>query len=232
VNEQAAGAAEDARQVLVIEDDPAIARLVKLVLSSSGFSVTITTDGESGISAAREQQRAVVLLDMTLPGIPGREVLNTLVRECSAPVIVLTAAHSPELLLECMQAGAFDVTLKPFDPDDLEACVKLAVREEFSHTSTLPVVRAGRIQLDFSTYCLSNRFDGREAMPLLSFSEWRLLEILAAHPGQTVLYQELLGRVWGPSFRPHLKLLEAWMERLRKKVGLSEFHGIGYALVV
>jgi DNA-binding response OmpR family regulator len=170
-----------------------------------------------------------VLLDLTLPGISGKDTLAALSKPGGPRVVVLTGVDSADALVECLNMGAFDIALKPFDPDDLEYCVKLALGDEVERESSQAPVHAGPVTLDFQACRLDNRF-GRA--PQLSLSEWRLLEVLAAHAGQAVLYQELLGRVWGPSFRSHLPFLDAWMARLQKKVGLSEFHGVGYALVV
>ena len=220
------------KQILLIEDDAAISRLVRMVLLGAGVRMTHAEDGESGLHQAESQRFDAVLLDLTLPGISGPEVLKALTFRGTTPVIVLTASDAQETLAECVRCGAFDVVRKPFDPEKLAACVQLAVGETPANATKQGPVKSGDLMLDFGAYRLTSQYANPGHTTQLSLSEWRILERLAATPGEVVLYQELLGRVWGPGFRGHVQFLQAWIERLSKKVPLSVSHGVGYALVV
>lgn len=216
------------QHVLVIEDDPAVGRLMTFVLTDAGFQVSITPDAEVGLATAKEDRPDVVLLDLNLQRLSCQDTLTALKKSSQVPVIVLTYADFEDVLVECLQLGGFDIAFKPFDPDDLEACVRLAVGVDLTRSTSLPTLKGVNLEIDFAAY----RFT-KAGQPLrLSLSEWRLLEVLASRPGQTVLYQELLGRVWGGQFRNRLSFLQVWITRLQKKIGLAEFHGVGYALVV
>jgi two-component system KDP operon response regulator KdpE len=217
---------ETGRHALVIEDDVGLARLVTLILTGAGFRVSLKPDADAGVAATKDDPPDVILLDLALPDLSCGEPLANCQTNYQAPVIVITGAHNQDWLVDCLRMGAFDLALKPFDPEDLEDCVRLAVGADFECPTTVPALRRDDLEIDFASY----RFMRGGQRLRLSLTEWRLLEMLATRPGEVVLDQELLRRVWGPHFRSHLAFLQAWMSRLQKKVGLAEFHGVGYSL--
>jgi two-component system KDP operon response regulator KdpE len=209
-------------RVLLVEDDPALARLVRLILVDAGFDVSIH---DSATALPAKDQLSVVLLDLPLAEVP--DGLTSFSKANSAvPVVLLTSVRSEDVLAEWLQLGAFDILFKPFEPDDLEA----SVRAGAGVSLTFPTVPARATGADFEIDFVNSRLIKKDKHWALSYSEWRLLQALVAHHGEPVLYQELLGRIWGADFRSRLQFLRAWMSRLRRKVGVSEYHGVGYAL--
>ena len=110
----------------------------------------------------------------------------------------------------------------------MEACVALAVGAEVTRPSGQPALKNNLLEFDFAEL----RATKAGIRQPLSFTEWRFLEALASRAGQTVLYQEIMRHAYGPGYREYPRFAQAWAARLSKKVGLSEFLGLGYALIV
>lgn len=214
------------RHVLLIEDDAPTARLVSLVLVGKQFRVTTCRDGEAAHAILREDPADVLLIDIALPGAATAHL--SLLREVRIPVVVLTDINDEAVLVECLQAGVFDIAIKPIAPEELEACVALASGADVTRPSGLPALKNNVLDLDFAALRATR---ARIHLPL-SLSEWRFLEALASRPRQTVLYQEIMRHAYGPGYREYPRLAQAWAARLNKKVGLAEFLGLGYALLI
>jgi DNA-binding response OmpR family regulator len=214
------------RHVLLIEDDPPTGRFVSLVLAGKQFRVTTCRDGEEARAILREDPADVLLIDISPAA--GTTAHLGLLSEVRVPVVVLTDINDEAVLVECMQAGVFDIAIKPIAPEELETCVALAVGADVTRPSDLPALKNTIIELDFAEL-RAIRAGIRQP---LSLSEWRFLEALAGRLGQTVLYQEIMRHAYGPAYREYPRFAQAWAARLNKKVGLAEFLGLGYALVV
>jgi two-component system KDP operon response regulator KdpE len=213
------------RHVLLIEDDAPTGRFVSLVLAAR-FRVTTCRDGEAALAVLREDPVDVVLIDIALPSVAAAQL--SVLSEVRIPVIVLTDMNDEAALVECLQAGAFDLALKPISPEDLETSVALAAGVEVGGVSGQPALKSNLLDIDFAALQATKA----GVRQLLSLSEWRFLEALASRLGQTVLYQEIMRQVHGPGYREYPRLAQAWAARLSKKVGVAEFLGLGYALVV
>ena len=216
-----------ARHVLLVEDDAPIGRLVSLVLTGAQYRVTVCLSGETALMTLQEEPVDVLLLDIPVPAVADARL--GLLREVGkTPVIVMTDLDDETVLVDCLRAGAFDILLKPFVPEQLETAVGLAAGLDVNGISDLPALTSNVLDIDFA----SLRAARSGVRQPLSLSEWRFLEALARRLGQTVLYQEILRHVHGPAFRDYPRLGQAWAARLGKKISLAEFHGLGYALVI
>jgi DNA-binding response OmpR family regulator len=213
------------RHVLLIEDDAPTGRFVSLVLAAR-FRVTTCRDGEAALAVLRVDSVDVVLIDIALPSVAAPQL--SALSDVRVPVIVLTDMNDEAALVECLRAGAFDIALKPIAPEDLEACVALAAGVELARVSDQPALKSNMLDIDFAAM----RAARAGAHQPLSLSEWRFLEALASRLGQTVLYQEIMRHVHGPAYREFPRLAQAWAARLNKKIGVAEFLGLGYALVI
>jgi two-component system KDP operon response regulator KdpE len=217
----------DRRHVLVVEEDPAIGRLVSLVLTGEHYRVTVVDDQAAARVAIQQDSPDVILLDIALPAEAPTQL--ALVREVrQTPVIVITETNDESVLVDALEAGAFDIALKPFAPERLEATVGVACGVQVAGRTDLTSHDRGALTLDFATL---TAVKSGIRQPL-SLSEWRFLEALAARPGQTVLYQEVLRHVLGPAYREYVGVARLIAARLQKKVSLAEYHGVGYALLV
>jgi len=210
--------------VLLFEDDEAMARLIPIMLRSDGIAVHVLSTDDVAALADREPPD-LTLIDLPFDYRAGLDVLAAAGRAWDRPVILISEPRPQQEMVECLTAGAFDLLLKPFAPEDLEHCVQLALgRPTVPHPG--PSMRVARMQVD-----LARRRLARDGNPeIMSLSEWRLLDALAGRLGTPVLYQELISRAWGPEYRNALPYLDAWMARLKRHVAVEEFHGVGYVL--
>jgi two-component system, OmpR family, KDP operon response regulator KdpE len=222
--------------ILVVDDEPAITRLVRTKLESVGHTVIRATHGEEALELLQEQQPDLVVLDLMMPGIDGFETLRRIRATSTVPVIILTARANDVDKLRGLEGGADDYLTKPFNPDELAARINAVLRrsEGAMLSEDQSVLSYPNLEIDLGRRRVT--VDGQEAR--LSRTEWKLLYQLAANAGRVMLHGELLRRVWGPEFVDEIHYLRTWISRLRAKLepGVEEselittFPGIGYRL--
>ena len=208
-------------RILVVEDERTLAGFIEQSLRAEGHAVSVRHDGESGEAAALTGDYALVLLDLTLPGKDGLEVLGGIrSRLPDLPVIVLTARAAIEQRVEGLDRGANDYVTKPFSFDELLARVRTQLRAPGQReSSTLEV--AG-IRMDLRTRRVEQ--DGREIK--LTAREFELLAYLMRHPDQVLSREQILNAVWGFDFDPGTKVLEVYIGYLRRKLAGQETEAI------
>jgi two-component system, OmpR family, KDP operon response regulator KdpE len=204
-----------ASRVLIVEDEPALLRALRINLRARGYDVATASAGREALAEARRRLPDVVLLDLGLPDLDGREVIRELRGWCKAPVIVLSGRASSGDKIGALDAGADDFVTKPFDMEELLARLRAAMRrgDQSPHAA---VFRIGRHEIDIAAHTIAAAA-GREPMHLTP-TEWRLLEILLGAPGQLVGSDRLLGEVWGPGFERSTHYLRFHMAGLRRKL--------------
>jgi len=216
--------------VLVVEDEPGIARFVRRGLESAGFTVEVAVDGPNGLAAADRDDIALVILDLGLPGMTGEEVLVRLRRSRPAlPVIVLTAKDAVADRVANLDAGADDYLVKPFSFAELLARVRARLRSPDQPSGVL--LEAAGLRLDLRTRHVS--IDGGRG-EALSAREFALLELLMRHPGQILSQTQLLDLVWGYDFDGASNVVETYIRHLRRKLGADRIQTVrraGYRLL-
>jgi DNA-binding response OmpR family regulator len=224
------------RLILVVDDEPAIVRLVRAELQSEGYAVLAAASGEEALARLDEDRPDLVVLDLMMPGIDGFETLRRIRTESQVPVIMLTARAGDADKLKGLQGGADDYLTKPFNPEELSARIAAVLRRS---AGGAPVGGRTRLRYPGLEIDLERRrvvVAGDECR--LSRTEWALLEQLAANAGRVMLHGELLSRIWGPEFRDEVRYLRMWVSRLRAKLEpeaegaslITTFPGIGYRL--
>jgi two-component system, OmpR family, KDP operon response regulator KdpE len=221
---QARGRAEDpparediglAPRVLIVEDEPALLRALRINLRARGYDVAIASEGREALAEARRRPPDVVLLDLGLPDLDGREVIREMRGWSTAPVIVLSGRAGSGDKIGALDAGADDYVTKPFDMEELLARLRAAMRRG-DQPPRAAVFRIGEHEIDLTAHTIAGPADGE---PLhLTPTEWRLLEILLGAPGQLVGSDRLLGEVWGPGFERSTHYLRFHMAGLRRKL--------------
>jgi two-component system, OmpR family, KDP operon response regulator KdpE len=210
-----------AARVLIIEDEPALLRALRINLRARGYDVATAAAGAEGLAAARRHPPDVVLLDLGLPDIDGGEVIRELRGWSRAPVIVLSGRAGSGDKIGALDAGADDYVTKPFDMEELLARLRAALRrgDPVPADTTFSI---GAYEIDTAAHTISSTrasTDGSERGELhLTPTEWRLLEILLSAPGQLVSSQRLLTDVWGPGFERSTHYLRFHMAGLRRKL--------------
>jgi two-component system KDP operon response regulator KdpE len=222
-------------RVLVVDDEPALARALAINLRAAGWEVATAADGASALEAAATFHPEVVLLDLGLPDMDGTEVLAGLRGWSDVPVVVLSARQHGEDKIEALDLGADDYVTKPFAMDELMARLRAAVRRAASGAAAdEPVVLAGDLEIDLARKQV--RRAGTEVR--LTPTEWGFLELLARHLGKVVGREQLLREVWGPSYTSETHYLRVYAAQLRRKLEADPAHprhlrtspGLGYVL--
>ena len=215
-------------RILIAEDEPGIASFIEKGLQAAGFSTLTVEDGRTAAYAARDRDFDLMILDLGLPGMDGREVLAEIRgRGERMPVIILTARSGVEETVAGLEGGADDYMTKPFSFEELLARVKVRLRER--GTSEPLQLEAGGVVLDLRTRRV--QVDGREVE--LSAREFSLAELLFRHPDQVLSRQQILSHVWGYDFDPGSNVVDVYVGYLRKKLGselIETVRGMGYRL--
>jgi two-component system, OmpR family, KDP operon response regulator KdpE len=221
--------------VLVIDDEAAILRALRINLSARDYAVATANDGKSGLAAMARERADVVILDLGLPDMDGIDVIRGIRGWSSAPIIVLSARDEELAKIQALDAGADDYITKPFGMDELLARLRAATRRGTPGTDE-PIVSTGRFAVDLVAKRVTLA-DGRDIR--LTPTEWQLLEVLARHRGRLVTGRQLLDDLRGPAHNADAHYLRVYMAQLRRKLEsdptrpryLLTEPGIGYRLV-
>ncbi|ATX81513.1 two-component system, OmpR family, phosphate regulon response regulator PhoB [Mariprofundus ferrinatatus] len=199
--------------ILIVEDDESIARLMNLHLQAAGFSTYSCSDGSSALDCIRDGKWRLVVLDRMLPGVSGMKVLRKIRKSATnatIPVLMVTALSQPSERVHGLNEGADDYLAKPFEPAELIARAKaLLRRNRFVETGS---VRNNPIQLDPDTHAM---FEGDQRIELRPM-EYKLLKILMDKPGKTRSREYLLDHVWGRDVFVEARTVDVTVKRLRK----------------
>ena len=220
-------------KILLVEDDKGIARFVEKGLLENGYIVDVTFDGETGLRSALQQHYDLIVLDIMLPKMDGREVLNRIrAREIQTPVIFLTAKDSESDIVQGLNIGADDYLVKPFSFNELLARIHA-------------VLRRGKIVSPTSKLLVSNlilELDGHRVFRgkikiELTPKEYALLEFFMRHPDQIITRTMISEKVWDYHFDTSTNVVEVHVSHLRNKIDkdfepklLHTVKGVGYVL--
>lgn len=225
-------------QILIIEDEENIARVLQLELEFEGYSVETAYTGTDGLIKYREKPWDLVLLDLMLPGLSGLDVLRRIrATEAKTPVILLTAKSGLEDKVKGLDLGANDYVTKPFEIEELLARVRTAIRFNKS-TLEAPVKEENihvfhSIILNEQTREITN--DGEQVN--LTPREYNLLLYLMKHPNQVLTREQLLDAVWGFDYYGDTNIVDVYIRYVRKKLEekncssyIQTVRGVGYVL--
>lgn len=223
-------------RVLVVEDDPALARALAITLRSQQHEVRVVGRGEDAVAAVATWSPGLVVLDLGLPDLDGMDVLRSVRAWSSVPVVVLSARQTSDDKVEALDAGADDYVTKPFGMDELLARLRAADRRRDDRTDEPPVVQTASFRVDLASRLVTDADGARVA---LTPTEWRVLEILARRPGRVVGREELLHELRGPHLGTETHYLRVYLNQLRAKLEpepsrprhLITEPGVGYRLV-
>lgn len=200
-------------QILIIEDDPSIGKLLRRALILEGYETELATDGYEGLRAFSENEPDLVILDLMLPGIDGIEVCKRLRDESAVPILMLTARDMVEDRVLGLDSGADDYVTKPFDIDELLA----RVRAQLRRTEAQPQPQILEIaDLVMDTAARSVHRSDREVE--LTAREFDLLELFLRHPNQVLTRAQIYDEIWNYDFGGSSNIIEVYVRYLRTKL--------------
>ena len=200
-------------RVLLMEDDPATAQAVELMLATEGFDVHSTGRGEEGLDLGKLHHFDIILLDLNLPDMHGYDVLKKFrVAEVQTPVLILSGIAEIDTKIRSFGYGADDYVTKPFHRDELVARIHAVVRRSQGHSQS--VIRTGRLTVNLDVKVAE--VDGTQIA--LAHKEYAILELLSRRKGATLTKEMLLDHLYGGMDEPKPKIIDVLICKLRKKL--------------
>ncbi len=201
-------------RVLVIDDEPAIRRFLRVSLNANGYATVEAASGEEGLQLVPSVRPDLIILDLGLPGISGTEVARSLREWSQTPIIVLSVREQEADKISALDAGADDYLTKPFGMGELLARMRAALRRAAAHENG-PVFSTGDLWVDLprrEVRCGEHKVQ-------LTPTEYDLLKVLIAHAGKVLTHRQLVKEVWGGvSYEDELHLLRVNISNLRRKI--------------
>lgn len=201
-------------KVVVIDDEDAICRALRVNLAARDYDVETASNGVTGLAAIARARPDVVILDLGLPDMDGSEVIAGVRGWTNTPIIVLSARDNEAAKVHALDAGADDYVTKPFGMDELLARLRAAVRRG-AGAADEPVVSTDAFSVDLAATRVTGA-DGSEVR--MTPTEWHVLEILVRNRGRLVTQRQLLQEVWGPAYETESNYLRVYMAQLRRKL--------------
>ncbi len=218
-------------KVLLIEDEPGIARLIKRGMEDAGYSVEAAQDGATGLELAETNNYSIILLDLMLPHVDGWTICEELRRQRNrTPILMLTARDTIPDKIRGLDTGADDYLPKPFDFQELLARVRALLRRD--KVNKVRVIRVADLEIDTAQHKVTRNGE----VIGLSHREYELLEALAAHESQVLSREAIQERIW-MNEESYSNTVDVYIRLLRKKIDaghdiklIHTVHGVGYTL--
>jgi two-component system KDP operon response regulator KdpE len=202
--------------ILVVDDEPQIRRVMRSTLSTHGYVITEAKSGEEALESLGANRPDLVLLDMNMPGIGGIEACRAIRSASDIPIIMLTVRNAERDKVAALDAGADDYVVKPFGFEELLARIRAALRR-YSPGDALPCFVAKDLTIDFQKREVTA---GGKAVHLTP-KEYDVLKHLVANQGKPLTHRRLLQAVWGPDYGEETESLRVVINQLRKKLELN-----------
>jgi len=224
---------EPVSRLLLVDDEPALIGVLKPAIEAAGFRVGVARDGAEALHITEHFEPHVILLDLGLPDVDGKEIISLIRQRSEVPIIVVSARHQEGEKVAALDNGADDYVNKPFEIGDLMARIRAALRRSKLGTSVPAEVIAGPLRIDLP----GKRTFLEDDLVKLSPKEWMLLQELALSGGQVVTHQRLLAAGWA-SQTSDQQYLRVYIGFLRQKLEAEPSRpeliltepGIGYRL--
>lgn len=231
--------------ILVVEDSRPMQRTLQRLFESDGLRVQIASDGVAGLESFKKEPPNVVVLDLKLPRLPGKELCRAFKAQSDIPIVVLSANTEVEDKVLLLELGADDYVTKPFSPKELLARVRRAMRRTEQKNETVTAIVPEKVQHEVLTFNdVQVDFTSMEARRAgkslaLTAQEFKLLKFFARTPGRVVSREELLNEVWGYENYPTTRTVDNHILRLRQKLEpdpshprfFLTMHGAGYKFI-
>lgn len=221
--------------ILIIDDDSAIRKLLEVALGAAGYHPLTLATGKEGLNRAAIEAPALVLLDLGLPDMDGKEFLRRFREWSQAPVIVLSARSQESEKIAALEGGCDDYLTKPFGTGELLARIKAALRRQAGSIESSPLLASGNLSLDIVAHTAALSGDELKLTP----KEFELLKMLMQNSGKVLTHAWLLKEIWGIGYQNETHYLRVFINQLRQKIETDSARpkrivtetGIGYRFV-
>ncbi len=223
-------------KILVVEDDRSIHKALRMLFEGEGYALEFVTDGEAALASFRAAPPSLVLLDLKLPKMPGREVCREIKKESpTVPIIILSANADEVDKVLLLELGADDYVTKPFSPKELLARARAVLRRSKQGTVVADQYQFDDVLIDFAKMELLRGGASIAMTP----QEFKILKYFAQNPERVISRDELLNEVWGYNCYPSTRTVDNHILKLRQKlerepmepVHFRTVHGAGYKFV-
>lgn len=221
-------------EILIIDDEPQIRKLLEITLESNGYKVGLASNGKEGIIMAANHPPELIILDLGLPDQSGHEVLKQLRQWYNKSIIILSVQHDEENIVNALDHGATDYLSKPFRTAELLARIRASIRRNYSNNNHTKLC-CGDLDIDISAHVVTKNSE----LVKLTSTEFNLLVLLAKNEGRVLTHQYILKEIWGIGAQMEVQYLRVFVATLRKKiesnpnkpVHLLTESGVGYRFV-
>lgn len=221
-------------KVLVIDDELQMRKLLEMALTSYGYTAHLAATGQEGLMLAVSMHPDLVIVDLGLPDMDGKDVVTRLREWSSVPIIVLTAREQEQEKIAALDKGADDYVTKPFSMGELMARMRVCLRRFCHSEEQKPVLSCGGISMDLLQHKVL--MEGREVK--LTPTEYELLKYMLKNAGKVLTHKQILKAVWGNDYDEDLHYIRIYMRQLRRKIEkdpaqpkyLLTEAGVGYRL--
>jgi len=200
--------------VLVIEDHSPIRKVLNISLESAGYKIVECDNGREGLRLAASVSPELILLDMDLPDIEGKQVIAGVREWSQVPIIVCSACHDDQQVIQALELGADDYITKPFNPSVVLARIHANLRKGATHEAGEPELTNGHIHMDLVRHEVS--VNGEKT--LFTPKEYELLRYFLIHRGKMLTHWQILKEVWGLAHTQDMQYLRVYVRQLRDKI--------------
>lgn len=221
-------------EILVIDDEPQIGKLLEITLESNNYKVRVANSGKSGILMAANHPPELILLDLGLPDMSGHEVLKELKKWYSKSIIILSVINNESDIVQALDNGANDYLTKPFRNAELLARIRSSIRRN-EMTETNSIFQIGELTMDFASRVVMLE----NVIIKLTVTEYNILSLLVKNQGRVLTHSYLLKEIWGVGSQTETQYLRVFIGTLRKKIEknpnkpafIITENGVGYRFV-
>jgi len=207
------------RNILVVDDEPQITRVLKTALSAKGYSIRAAGDGVQALEEMKTWSPDLIITDLRMPNMEGLELCRKVRAQSRIPIIVLSVKGEEMIKVEALDAGADDYVTKPFSVNELLARVRAALRRNATpEEAEVSLIEIGDFRIDLP----GRKVEVRNQEVRLTPKEFDVLVYLARHPDKVITHRVLLGAVWGPNSVEQTEYLRVCVGHLRKKIEAEE----------
>lgn len=206
--------AEKKNTILIVEDDPSIRKLVRITLENHGYKTLECDHGAEGVRLALSQKPELVVLDLGLPDMNGREVIAAVREHSQVPILICSVRNDDETVVQALELGADDYVTKPFSPDVLRARIFANLRKAATQEVGEPQLVNGRIRMNLVRHevLLDN------VRTAFTPKEYELLRHFMTNRGKMLTHKQILKDVWGPEHAEDMQYLRVYVRQVREKI--------------